>query len=150
MTTDVARFGGGVGNTQRGGSINDLPRTLGGSRCYAQWAGALYSVYGGKGSQNDYSDDINVRPKMTNWLVGGSVFAPSLSGLRVPLELVLAVHNDTGYSTDGKSLIGSLAAYTANPNDGRLNAGISGITPKDFANDLLQNAVRDLSTNRRF
>ena len=98
VTTDAVRFGGGMGNIQRGGSISGLPRTLEGSRYYAQWAGAPYSVYGGKGGQDDYSDDINARSKMTNWLAGGSVFAPSLPGLRVPLELALAVHSDAGYS----------------------------------------------------
>lgn len=149
VTTDAVRFGGGMGNIQRGGSISGLPRTLEGSRYYAQWAGAPYSVYGGKGGQDDYSDDINTRSKMTNWLSGGSVFAPSLPGLRVPLELALAVHSDAGYSADGKSLTGSLAICTTNFNDGRLNAGISRMTSKDFANDLLQNAVRDLSTDQR-
>lgn len=34
---------------------------------------------------------------MTNWLAGGSCFAPNEAGLNVPLELSLAVHSDAGF-----------------------------------------------------
>ncbi len=149
VTTDAVRFGGGMGNIERGGSVSGLPRTLEGSRYYAQWAGAPYSVYSSKGGDDDYSDDINVRSKMSNWLAGGSVFVPTLPGLGVPLELSLAVHSDAGYAKDGKSLIGSLSICTTDFNDGRLNSGISRMASKDFAGDLLDNLTKDLSTPDR-
>ena len=42
VTTDAVRFGGGMGNIERGGYTSGLPRCLEGARYYAQWAGAPY------------------------------------------------------------------------------------------------------------
>ena len=145
VTSDAVRFGGGMGNIQRGGRVSTLPRCLEGARYYAQWAGAPYSVYSSKAGTDDYGDDINVRSMMLNWLAGGSVFVPSLEGRKVPLELSLAVHSDAGYSTDFTSLTGSLTICTTNFNDGRLNAGISRMASHDFASMLLSNTRSDLS-----
>ena len=88
VTTDAVRFGGGMGNIERGGFVSGLPRCLEGARYYAQWAGAPYSVYGGRKGKNDYADDINTRSMMTNWLGGGSVYMPAIDGKRVPIELL--------------------------------------------------------------
>ena len=66
VTTDAVRFGGGMGNIERGGYTSGLPRCLEGARYYAQWAGAPYKVYGGRKGENDYADDINTRSLMTN------------------------------------------------------------------------------------
>ena len=145
VTTDAVRFGGGMGNIVRGGYPSGLPRCLEGARYYAQWAGAPYSVYGGRKGANDYADDINTRSLMTNWLGGGSVYMPALDGKNVPIELSLAVHSDAGYHPDGKSLYGPLAICTTNFNDERLNSGISRFTSKDFAKALLKNLVKDLN-----
>ena len=145
VTTDAVRFGGGMGNIVRGGYPSGLPRCLEGARYYAQWAGAPYSVYGGRKGANDYADDINTRSLMTNWLGGGSVYMPALDGKNVPIELSLAVHSDAGYHPDGKSYYGPLAICTTNFNDERLNSGISRFTSKDFAKALLKNLVRDLN-----
>lgn len=145
VTGDAVRFGGGMGNIQRDGILSGLPRCLEGARYYAQWAGAPYSVYSSKGGEDDYGDDINARSLMSNWLAGGSVYAPSIEGLKVPIELALAIHSDAGYSIDFKSLVGSLAICTTDFNDGKLNAGISRMTSKDFANALLNNVMKDLT-----
>ena len=105
VTADAVRFGGGMGNIQRGGMGSGLPRACEAARYAAQWAGAPYSVYSTKGGKDDYSDDINTRPLMTNWLAGGSVYAPTIEGKQVPIELSLAVHSDAGYATDGKGQV---------------------------------------------
>lgn len=144
VTSDAIRFGGGMGNINRGGIKSGLPRCLEGARYTAQWSGAPYSVYGGKGGEDDYADDINSRSHMLNWLAGGSVYVPTIEGLKVPLELSLAVHSDAGYAKDFNSLVGSLAIYTTDYNDGRLNAGISRYASKDFASSMLNNLVKDL------
>ena len=144
VTSDAVRFGGGMGNIQRGGSVSGLPRCLEGARYYAQWAGAPVTVYSTKGGTDDYGDDIHTRSTMLNWLAGGSVFMPSLEGKKVPMELSLAVHSDAGYSSDYKTVTGSLAICTTNFNEGRLNAGISRMASRDFASMLLQNTDRDL------
>ncbi len=155
VTADAVRFGGGMGNIERGGVISQYPRTLEGARYFAQWAGAPYSVYGGRGGEDDYSDDINTRSKMTNWLAGGSVYVPTLDGQKVPIELSLAIHSDAGYSPNGKDLVGSLAICTTDFNDGRLSSGVTRQASKIFAEQLLSGVTRDLTFaykrwNRRY
>lgn len=145
VTADAVRFGGGMGNIERGGQISGLPRCLEGARYYAQWAGMPYSVYSSKNGSDDYADDINARSLMTNYLGGGSVYMPSLDGDKVPFELSLAIHSDAGYSNDSKSLVGSLAICTTDYNDGRLNSGISRMISKDFASLLLNNVKTDIT-----
>lgn len=145
VTTDAVRFGGGMGNIERGGFVSGLPRCLEGARYYAQWAGAPYSVYGGRKGKNDYADDINTRSMMTNWLGGGSVYMPAMDGKRVPIELSLALHSDAGYNPDGQSTWGTLAICTTDFNDGILNSGISRFASKDFAKALRDNLVEDMT-----
>ena len=145
VTTDAVRFGGGMGNIERGGATSGLPRCLEGARYSAQWAGAPYDVYGGKGGNDDYSDDINVRSNMVNWLAGGSPYVPSIEGKGVPFELSLAVHSDAGYRPENDSIVGSLSICTTGFNDGRLNSGISRQVSRDFADALLTGLRRDLS-----
>lgn len=145
VTADAVRFGGGMGNIERGGTTSGYPRAIEGARYYAQWAGAPYSVYGGRGGTDDYADDINTRSRMLNWLAGGSKFMPHLEGRQVPMELSLAVHSDAGFMPDGRSLVGSLAICTTDFNDGRLDAGISRMASKQFADALLSGVTRDLS-----
>lgn len=145
VTTDAVRFGGGMGNIERGGFVSGLPRCLEGARYYAQWAGAPYSVYGGRKGKNDYADDINTRSMMTNWLGGGSVYMPAMDGKRVPIELSLALHSDAGYNPDGQSTWGTLAICTTDFNDGMLNSGISRFASKDFAKALRDNLVEDMT-----
>ena len=145
VTTDAVRFGGGMGNIERGGTVSGLPRALEGARYFAQWAGAPYDVYGGRAGQDDYSDDINTRSHMTNWLGGGSVYMPSLQGGGVPFELSLAVHSDAGFAQDSTSLLGSLAICTTDFNNGKLNAGISRMASCILADSLLTGLCRDIS-----
>ena len=145
VTADAVRFGGGMGNIERGGDISHMPRCLEAARYYAQWAGAPYSIYGNKTGTDDYAEDINTRSLMTNWLAGGSPYVPAKEGKKVPIELSLAVHSDAGYERDGKSLVGSLAICTTSFNDGRLNSGISRFASQDFIEALRSNVTRDLS-----
>lgn len=144
VTTDAVRFGGGMGNIERGGYLSNMPRALEGARYYAQWAGAPYSIYSTKQGQDDYGDDINTRSLMSNWIAGGSCYVPTKAGLGVPIELSLAVHSDAGFHRDGKSIFGSLAVCTTYFNDGRLSSGLSRMTSKSFANLLLAGVERDL------
>lgn len=144
VTTDAVRFGGGMGNIERGGAVSGMPRCLEGARYWAQWAGMPQSVYSTKNGEDDYGDDINTRSRMTNYLAGGSCFVPTRDGLGVPIEMSLAIHSDAGYAKDGEGLIGSLAICTTGYNDGRLDAGISRLASRDLAQALLDNAARDI------
>lgn len=138
VTTDAVRFGGGMGNIRRGETVSGLPRAIEGARYYAQWAGMPYSVYSGRMGTDDYADDINVRSNMTNYLTGGFL-VPDTTGLRVPIELSLAVHSDAGIAKEENGIIGTLSIFTSNFNEGKLNAGISRLASRDFADALLTN-----------
>lgn len=144
VTADAVRFGGGMGNIQRGDSVSGMPRALEGSRYYAQWAGMPYSVYSSKNGQDDYGDDINARSNMVNLLGGGSPYLPDSVGRGVPFEISLAVHSDAGHCRDGRSLIGSLSICTTDYNHGLLGSGISRLASRDFADALLDGVVNDL------
>src|SRR3712207_33576 len=146
---------GGMGNIQRSGAISGLPRAIEGARYSAQWAGAPYKVYASKNGLDDYGDDINTRPLMTNWLSGGSCFNPTSEGLKVPIELALAIHSDAGISAEPNGLIGSLAVCTTEINDGVFASGVSRELSLDFAQRILDGLDRDLLStygrwNRRY
>lgn len=149
-TTDAIRFGGGMGNIERGGEISGLPRCLEGARYSTQWYGApreVVSVYQG---QNDYNDDINCRSLMVNWLAGGSCYVPFQEGKHVPVELSLAVHSDAGYTTDG-SLTGTLSICTTDyKGDTKLNSGLSRSVSKTFAEEIVSQIKDDLQSRFNF
>ena len=129
--TDAVRFGGGMGNIARGDAtagmlqvpsnqtVSGVPRFLEGSRYWAQWAGMPYDVYSPKMGADDYSDDINARSLMTNYLGGGSPYMPGHDGLGVPIEMALAIHSDAGYERDGVSVYGPLAICTTQDGAGK-------------------------------
>ena len=146
VTTDAVRFGGGMGNIERGGEISGLPRCLEGARYSTQWYGAPREVVSIFQGQNDYNDDINCRSLMMNWLAGGSPYVPYQQGLKVPIELSLAVHSDAGYTKDG-SLTGTLGICTTDyKGDTRLNSGLSRSVSKDFAQGIVDQIKNDLQS----
>ena len=144
VTTDAVRFGGGMGNIERGGTCSGYPRCLEGARYYAQWAGMPYSVYSSKNGVNDYADDINARSLMTNLLTGGSCYAPDSVGRRVPIELSLAVHSDAGHTDTGLGVYGTLTICTTGHGDPTLATGMSRQASLELATDLLNNTTADL------
>ena len=145
VTTDAVRFGGGMGNIERGGLTSGMPRCLEGARYYAQYAGMPYSIYSSKNGENDYADDINARSLMLNELCGGSVYAPDSVGRHVPIELSLAIHSDAGYNKpDGDGIYGSLSICTTQKGDSLLAAGHSRQMSYDLAAELLDNTTDDL------
>ena len=146
VCADAVRFGGGMGNIQRGGKTSGRPRYLEGARYWAQWAGMPYSVYSKSEGKNDYNDDINVRSLMTNYLSGGSVYNPNEKGLRVPFELSFALHSDAGFNHDNQ-LVGSLGIYTTDFNEGKLNCGISRYASRDLADMVLTGLQKDIQSS---
>lgn len=143
VCADAVRFGGGMGNIARGGSVSGLPRYLEGARYSAQWAGMPYEVYGGRKGDNDYTDDINARAGTTNYLSGGSVYNPKQPGLGVPLEMSMALHSDAG-SSKTDEIIGSMAMYTSDFNKGKLNAGTDRLASRDLSDILLTQLQKDI------
>ena len=145
VTADAVRFGGGMGLISRKGQTSGLPKCLEGARYYAQWAGAPKSVYYAKDGKDDYKEDIYARPYMTNWLAGGSCFAPGEDGLNVPIELALAIHSDAGFAKDYSSIIGTLSICTTNTGNGLLASGLSRFNSKKLASFLLDGIYNDIS-----
>ena len=146
ITSDAVRFGGGMGNVVRGGTLSGMPRFLEGARYAAQWSGMPTAIYDNRDKPTDYPDDINVRSLMTNYLAGGSPYLPDREGLSVPIELSLAVHSDAGVRRpDG--IYGSLAICTTKGNNDRsyLASNISREASFDFASLLLSTLTKDLS-----
>lgn len=146
VCADAVRFGGGMGNIARGGQTSGLPRYLEGARYAAQWAGFPYSVYSPSEGKNDYTDDINARSRIVNYLSGRSVYNPHEEGLGVPFEMTLGVHSDAGFSKED-DLIGTLGIYTTDYNDGKLNAGISRYASRDLADMVLTGLQQDISAH---
>ncbi|MBE6287864.1 MAG: xanthan lyase [Mediterranea massiliensis] len=146
VCADAVRFGGGMGNIERGGQLSGLPRYLEAARYSAQWAGMPYEVYGGRKGENDYADDLNARSRTMNYLSGGSIFNPTEEGLGVPFEMNMALHSDAGV-TRGDTLIGSLGVYTTNFNDEKLHAGTNRMASRDLTDVLLSQFDRDIATN---
>ena len=146
VCADAVRFGGGMGNIERGGETSGMPRYLEGARYSAQWAGMPYSVYGGREGKDDMSDDINVRSRMINYLSGGSIFNPKDKGLGVPFELSMALHSDAGASKEDK-IIGTLGIYTTDFNNGVLGAGTDRYASRDLSDILLTQLQRDIRSN---
>ena len=143
VTADAVRFGGGMGNVERGGRTSGMPRCLEGTRYSAQWGGAPDSVY--CRYHEDYKDDYTARTFYGTWLAGGSTYAPTYRGLGVPLELVLSVHSDAGYDkAGGNDLVGTLSICSTDYTKGKLNGGISRWASYDLADALLYNAYADL------
>ena len=143
VCADAVRFGGGMGNIERGGKTSGLPRYLEGARYSAQWAGMPYEVYAGRKGENDYADDINTRSNTINYLSGGSVYNPQQPGLGIPLEMTMALHSDAGCSKTDE-LIGSLGIYTTDFNNGKLNTVIDRYASRDLADILLTQIQKDI------
>lgn len=77
VTTDAVRFGGGMGDHERGGRTSGLPRALEAARYWVQYAGGPRAVVVSKGGHDDYGDDVNTRSLMSNWLSYGSMTNPT-------------------------------------------------------------------------
>ena len=148
ITADAVRFGGGMSNVVRGDSTmvapigSGLPRTLEAARYSAQWYGFPDSVYSPRGN-DDYSDDINVRPGTENLLAKGSNYLRGDSGLCVPIELSLAVHSDAGFRRDN-TLIGTLGVYTTGFYENKTGAGLSRLVSRDLTDMVITQICADM------
>ncbi len=152
VTADAVRFGGGMGNIERGDPFEEyqatsgLPRYLEGARYYMQWAGMPYRVYSPKENSNDYGDDINARSHGLNHIARGSVYMPNdtLVGLKVPLELAIGLHTDAGLRNN-MDIIGTLGVYTTQFYEKRLATGVSRLASRDFADAMLTQIHKDFT-----
>ena len=154
LSADAVRFGGGMGDVERGGETSGRPRFTEGARYYAQFAGAPPSVVSPGGEpDHDYRDDYQGRAEFVNWLRasprGGDGFGPTGHadgpGLGVPVDLSLAFHTDAGV-TPGDSTIGTLVIYNTLGMDstGTFPNGASRLANRDLADRLQRQLVGDV------
>ena len=147
VTADAVRFGGGMGNVERGGTTSGRPRWAEAARYHLQYSGFPADlVYHVTGEVDDYRDDYRGRPEWVNYLRGapnGPNKDLSAPGLGVPVDLSLAFHTDAGVTPDD-STIGTLLIYSSPGADTTrfFPDGMSRFANRDFA-DLLQTQVVD-------
>ena len=154
FSADAVRFGGGMGDVERGGETSGRPRFVEGARYYAQFAGAPESVISPGGEPDeDYRDDYQGRAEWVNWLraspEGGDGFGPTghedAPGLGIPIDLSFAFHTDAG-TTPSDTTIGTLVIYNAAGMDetGAFPDGTSRLANRDLADGLMRQLVGDL------
>lgn len=144
VCADAVRLGGGYGDEKRGDKASGKARYLEGARYYTRFNGAPDSVFLKYDGKDDYNEDIQSRPRMTNWLSGGSVYNPAERGDNVPIELYLALHTDAGVRL-GDSIVGSLGICTTQKKGGILGTGLSRDVSRDLADQVLTGLRRDIT-----
>jgi len=119
------------------------PRYHEGARYFLQYAGMPDSlVYDINAGRNDYNDDFMSRGEWVNYLMGGPLGpteAPLAPGLNIPIDLALAFHTDAGITLND-SVIGTLAIYSTQRDDGLFRDGLSRLSSRDLT-DLVQDQI---------
>ena len=151
LTADAVRFGGGIGEIERGGMTSQRAKFMEGARYYLQSAGFPDSlVFSFSKDSDDYRDDYKCRGEWVNYL-NGAPAGPNLDrkhrGLGIPIDVSLAFHTDSGI-TPWDQTIGTLAIYSIEDVDSALifPNGQSRLTNRDLADLLQTQIVSDLRT----
>lgn len=131
-----------MGSVSRNGSTSGFPAYLEGARYYLQTAGFPTFVYSESNGGSDYTDDYKSRALWVNHLTGGSDLFPDTLGLKVPVDMALALHTDAGITTDSTT-IGTLGLYSTD--DGHpLGNGSSRYANRDLAQSITSQVVTDI------
>ncbi len=127
--------------------LSGKPRYMEAARYYLQYAGMpdsmVYSLNGGK---NDYNDDYQSRGEWVNYLMGnpkGPSGHRTVPGLGIPVDLSLAFHTDAGV-TPNDSVIGTLAIYSSDTDEGIFPDGQSKMASRDLCDIVQTQIVTDI------
>lgn len=120
-----------------------MPRFLEGARYWLHWAGIPESVYSPYHGSDDYKDDYTCRGHWVNYLAGGSAVLPNRQGLKIPVDISMALHTDAGKRSDD-SFVGTLGIYYSN--DG---ASYSDGTPRINSRMLTDMVMRQITSDIR-
>ncbi|MDZ7331356.1 MAG: fibronectin type III domain-containing protein [candidate division KSB1 bacterium] len=153
VSADAVRFGGGMGDIIRGGTISGYPRFAEAARYYLQFAGMPDTlVYHLNKDTTDYNDDYQSRGEFVNYLKGRP-FGPNRNrdaeGLGIPIDLSLAFHTDAGIAQD--STIGTLMIYSITDAE-TLDVfpdGMSRLVNRDLGDILQTQIVEDIRRKYR-
>ena len=136
--------------TENNWKISNRPRFMEGSRYYLQYAGMSDSlVYAPNMGRNDYNDDFMSRGEWVNYLMGkplGPEKQRENPGLGIPIDLVLAFHTDAGI-TRSDSVIGTLAIYSAQRDEGILPDEVSRLASRDLTDIIQDQIVSDIQSS---
>ena len=109
VSADAVRFGGGMGTTERAGSVSGYPAYAEGALYAMPWYGIDTHLF--EDWEDDYTRDYAGRGRWVSHLSGGSRVNPGTRGRKVPFDLSLAFHSDAGV-TPNDSIVGTLGIYT--------------------------------------
>lgn len=115
-----------------------FPRYLEGARYWLHWAGIPEHVYSPYHGSDDYKDDYTSRGNWVNYLAGGSAVLPGREGLKIPVDVAMALHSDAGRKSDD-SFIGTLGIYFTQNGDSYRD-GTARINSR-MLTDLLQRQI---------
>ncbi len=154
VTADAVKIGGGFGNIARtvcdslrtGEGVyaeepSGYPRFCEGARYWLQWAGFGEEVYTPKNHTDDYKDDYMCRALWVNALMGGSERLPDSTGLRIPVDMALAFHSDSGVRA-GDETIGTLGICCTSDGGGRFAGGADRLRSRGLT-DLVMTQVEE-------
>lgn len=152
LTADAVRFGGGMGNVARKSDKSDwqlsgVPRYMEGARYNLQYSGfPADKVYSLKNYEHDYKDDYLSRGEWINYLRGEVRYHSNekLDGFNIPVDVVLAFHTDAGI-TPNDSVIGTLAIFSTDLDEGLFPYGQTKMASRDLADMVQTQLENDLS-----
>ncbi|MCQ2347047.1 MAG: fibronectin type III domain-containing protein [Paludibacteraceae bacterium] len=144
---EAFRLGGGMGTIRREGELSDLPRWEEAARYWLEYAGYPNSVWDNNESADDYKDDLQSRGLWVNYLTAGSACNPKGEGLKVPVELCLALHTDGEREEQEKQMSGTLAIYTNHNNSGaqQFPTGVTRLINRDLGDYVQTQITQDMT-----
>lgn len=156
VTADAVKIGGGFGNIVRTvcdslrseGSVyleepSGYPRYCEGARYWLQWAGFEEKIYSPKNHTDDYKDDYMSRALWVNTLMGGSRQLPDSVGLRIPVDVALAFHSDSGLREKDET-VGTLGIFCTYDGGGRFPGGADRYLSRDLTDLVMTQVVQDI------
>ena len=144
VSADAVRFGGGMGKTERGGSISGMPAYVEGALYNMQYAGIDLDLF--DEWEDEYTKDYAGRGRWVQELTGGSRVNPSETGRRIPVDLSLAWHTDAGV-TPNDSIVGTLAIYTrTNKGQAKFPNGEDRMSSRLYCDLVQTQVVNDILT----
>jgi len=120
-----------------------LPRFLEGARYWLQWAGMPEYVYSPYHGTDDYKDDYTSRGHWVNYLAGGSRVLPNQEGLKIPVDVTVALHSDAG-KRDDDTFVGTLGIFYTNGGDSYVDG-----TPRSNSRTLTDMLMRQITNDIR-
>ena len=148
ISSDAVKFGGGMGIVSRNSKTSGMPRFKEAARYHLQFSGFTDTLcWNLNNNTDDIVDDYRGRSEWVNYLMGnplGPANNPKHEGLMIPVHLSLAFHTDAGTRTDN-SLVGTLAIYTAKPDNPQFADGLSRYASRDLTDIIQTQITADIS-----